>query len=879
MQDFTTPMMKQYSAIKKQYADCLLFYRMGDFYELFLEDADIGAQVLNITLTGKANGNGGRIPMAGVPYHAVDSYLAKLVKAGYKVAICEQLSPPNKKGLVKRDVVRIVTPGTMLDEKALEKKEHNYLVSLALDPKTVAITIADISTGYFATTEIATLDREQVIADEFARIQPSECILSEELYNDPAILQLLRKEKRVNIFPFQEWELYAGNAEKILKQHFKVATLAGFGLDTIPLAQQSSAALLGYLQQTQKGPVQHIRKISSYSSKDYLVLDRSTMLNLELFTTIREHDRKGTLLSVMDQTATAMGGRLLKEWMRKPLLEEKAIVARHDAVETLLQKQSQRQTLRELLKEVSDIERLLSRCSVGLGNARDVVNLKNALIVVLEIKRLLAEVPTDLITAMANNISDDITPIIALIEERIVPEPPISVREGGMINHGIDKELDRLQKIVNGSRDWIVELERQERERTGIGSLKVRFNQVFGFYIEVSKSNLSSVPATYMRKQTLVNAERFITVELKEQEEIILTAEETIHEIEYRLFQKTLTKILEQVSLLQDAASSIATIDCLLNFATLAEKRNYTRPTLLTNGVMEIIGGRHPVVETLLNDKQFVPNDVMLDPHEQQLLLITGPNMAGKSVYIRQNALLVLLNQMGSFVPADQAKLSLVDQIFVRSGASDVITSGLSTFMVEMVETAHILHHATGKSLIVMDEIGRGTSTYDGISIAWAVAEYLVTNAKETPKTLFATHYHELQVLEEQHPKHISNYHMAVSDADGEPIFLHTIVPGGASHSFGVAVAKLAGIPDPVIERANELLEELEKRSTKEVNNESLEKQFISHQNNFADHLIHKELEQIDISQMTPLEALNTLAELKEKLRLLQGDEKFLEVD
>ena len=882
-ESFTTPMMKQYSDIKEQYPDCLLFYRMGDFYELFLDDAYIGARILNITLTGKANGKGGRIPMAGVPYHSVDTYLAKLVKAGYKVAICEQLSPPNKKGLVIRDVVRIVTPGTMLDEKALEKKENNYLISLTIDEKKVAMTIADISTGYFATTEITTETKEQIIKNEIARVHPKECILPEKLYNDPAFLALLKTEKEMNIFLYPNWEMHAGNAKPLLQGHFGVSTLAGFGLETNMLSQQTSAALLGYLQETQKGPVQHIKKIENYATHDYLSLDRSTVLNLELVTTIREHDNKGTLLSIMDQTVTAMGGRMLKQWMRKPLIQKKEIEDRLESVTELLHKQIKRQKLRELFKEVSDIERLISRCSVGLGNARDLVNLKNSLKTVLSVKEELQTCESELLGRLADTIkvgkSDkSITAIITVIEKIIVSEPPISVREGGMIQTGVAKELDRLRKIVSGSRDWILELEQKEKEQTGIATLKVRFNQVFGFYIEVSKFHLHAVPQSYMRKQTLVNAERFITPELKEQEEIILTAEEKIHEIEFTIFQETLAKFLDQVSVLQEAAQSIAYADCLITFADNAEKHQYVCPEMSDDDRVMIKNGRHPVVETLLGDKQFVPNDLLLDT-KNQLLLLTGPNMAGKSVFIRQNALIVLMAQMGSFVPAEKAEIGIVDQIFVRSGASDVITSGLSTFMVEMVETAHILHHATSKSLIIMDEIGRGTSTYDGISIAWAVAEYLVSN-EEKPKTLFATHYHELQELEKTFPQQIKNFHMAVSDDQGEPVFLHTILPGGASHSFGVAVAKLAGIPAEVITRANELLEELERRGDQKNSISGEKENFLPQQINLTDHLIHKELETVDIAHMTPLEALNFLAELKEKLQLFtKDDKKYLEVD
>jgi len=913
MQDtFTTPMMRQYNDIKKQYTDCLLFYRMGDFYELFLEDAHIGAKILNITLTGKANGKGGRIPMAGVPYHAVDFYLSKLVTAGYKVAICEQLSPPNKKGLVKRDVVRIVTPGTLLDEKTLEKRDHNYLISLTTSQKKVAFSVTDISTGYFATTEVETETKDQTIIDELSKIHPKECILPDALYNDPEFLQLLKSEKDMNIYPFPDWDVYAKDAQSFLQEHFGVTTLQGFGLDTMILSQETCASLLGYLKHTQKGPVEHIKKIEIYSTHNYLLLDRSTVLNLELFTTIREHDKKGTLLSVIDHTVSAMGARMLKEWMRKPLIAKESIVDRLTAVEELQIKQSHSVAIYDLLTKVSDIERLISRCSVGLGNARDLVNLKNSLITVLSIKKVLDEYDSSLLRTMSQMITqspingsvtksinnkdsvpesksiDSIDKIIRYIEETIKPEPPISLKEGGMIHAGIDKELDRLRKIVAGSRDWIIDLEQKERERTGINSLKIRFNQVFGFYIEISKSNLDLVPSGYTRKQTLVSAERFITEELKKQEEIILTAEEKIHEIEYQIFQSILKKILENILLLQRAAESIATIDCLLNFSLIAQKNNYVKPTISESGELIITGGRHPVVETLLENTQFVPNDLKLQTNEKQLLLLTGPNMAGKSVFIRQNALIVLLSHMGSFVPAKEAHISLTDKIFVRSGASDVITSGLSTFMVEMVETAHILNHATPKSLIIMDEIGRGTSTYDGISIAWAVAEYLVTNGVQKPKTLFATHYHELVELEKQYPLNICNYHMAVSSDKGDPVFLHTILPGGASHSYGVAVAKLAGIPESVIHRANEILEELENRAgdVKLVRLQptasaapQTEKRLYQ-QINLADHLIHKELEAIDIARMTPLDALNVLADLKDKLVLLTKEHKnFLEAD
>lgn len=864
-------MMKQYREIKKQYQDCLLFFRMGDFYELFLEDAYTGAKVLDITLTSRPKGKDGRIPMAGVPYHAVDSYLAKLVKNGYKVAICEQVSEPNKYGIVDREVVRVVTPGTVLDEKSLERKENNFILSLTTENDILAFSYADLSTGYFATHETQFQNLAQTIQDELSKISPRECILPEHLYNDPEILKILKAEQNINIYPFADWDIYADQAENHLKKHFQVATLASFGIEQNTLGVKTAAALLGYLKTTQKNTLSHIKKITNAASEDYLVLDRSSIINLELFSTIRDHDTKGSLLSVLDQTKTPMGGRLLKAWIKKPLIEKKQIEKRLDAVAELTQDTDFAHNISLLLEQIPDIERTLSRLSLMIGNARDVIHLKNSLKAVLFVKDVLKLSQTPLLKQLYNNISSDLSEVINLIEKTIQDEPPLDLKAGGIIKDSVSKELDSLRKTVGGSKDWIQELELSEREKTGIGSLKVRFNKVFGFYIEISKANLSLVPDYYIRKQTLVNGERFITPELKKHEEIILTAEEKINALEYSLFMETLSHILQYTEKIQEAASCVAILDCLHTFSQISLAHDYTRPKFLYSGEIRITGGRHPVVETLLEEHQFVPNDLCLDTISQSLLLITGPNMAGKSVFIRQTALIVLMAQIGCFVPAQKAHLTIVDRIFVRSGASDVITSGLSTFMVEMVETAHILHHATKNSLIVMDEIGRGTSTYDGISIAWAVAEYLVTHFKTPPKTLFATHYHELQTLEDHYPKKIRNYHMAVADEKGSPIFLHTILPGGASHSFGVAVAKLAGIPDPVIEKAYHILKNMENKDI-EVS-ENPQKLFSEPSSDqIVDHIIHKEIESLDISTMTPLEALNRLAELKEKIKLFKQE-------
>ncbi len=876
MKKFSTPMMRQYAEIKNKYPDCLLFYRMGDFYELFLADALLGSQILNITLTAKAGGKDGKIPMAGVPYHAADTYIAKLVHAGYKVAICEQLSPPNKKGIIKRDVIRIVTPGTILDENTLERKENNYIVSLAKNDSTIAIAIADLSTGYFAVSEYESPSSEQLLLDELSRLNPAECILPEKLYTDANFLALLATQKNMNIFPFHNFEEFSDEGGKYLRKELNVKSLSVFELTENSLSTSNAAALLGYLQQTQKQAISHVKKISQLRKINTVILDRTSIINLELFSTIREHDTKGSLLCVLDQTQTALGGRLLRNWLKQPLFDKELIEERFDAVETLSKHSHLRNQTRQLLKTFPDIERLLSRLCVNLGTARDLTNLKNSLLITHEIYELLQTSSDKLIKNQIKSLkSETTTMLIELLDKVFVDEPPVTVHDGKMIKPGINNQLDTLKEKIASSKNWLVELEKKERERTKINSLKIRFNKVFGFYIEISKTNLSLVPPDYIRKQTLVNAERFITEELKEHEEIILTAEEKINALEFKIFSETLQAVLAKTAQLQQIAENIAVLDCLCGFSFLSENSRYVRPKLLYSGEIKIQEGRHPVVEKLLTENEFVPNDVTLDNIHQSLILLTGPNMAGKSVFIRQVALLVLMAQIGCFVPAKSAHISIVDRIFVRSGASDVITSGLSTFMVEMVETAQILNHATSNSLIIMDEIGRGTSTYDGISIAWAVAEYLVSTFTPPPKTLFATHYHELQELEEKYPEQIKNYHLAVAEKEGEPIFLHTILKGGASHSFGVAVAKMAGIPDEVITNANILLSSLEKRNVnheekfQSIKNKISSPTFSEIKNkSLINHILHKELSEIEIATLTPLNALNILSELKEKIKL-----------
>lgn len=858
---FTTPMMKQYEAIKKNYQDCLLFYRLGDFYEMFLNDAHTASQVLDITLTSRSRGKDGRIPMAGVPYHAVDSYLNKLVKAGYKVAICEQVSTPNAKGIIEREVIRVVTPGTILDEKALDRKENNYIMSLNITHNTIAFACADISTGQFQVFERESTDVFQIIRDELGKFHPAECILNEESYENRELIKVLNQERTTNITCFASWNTYAKRGEELLKNQFHTKTLHSFGIDGKTLIIESAAALLGYLEETQKSRIQHITSMSLVEEDEYLLMDRATVVNLELFSTIRDHDTKASLLAVLDTTHTAMGGRMLRSWIQKPLTDSEKIIQRYDAVETLLKDRNTRKNLISLLTDITDVERLLSRLATGIGNARDLLNLHHACLLILRLKNELKDITdSSLLQTITTMIHPRLEHICKRIEDTIAEEPPISIHQGGMIKNGINKRLDTLRDTVGGGKEWIAKLELDERQRTKINSLKVRYNNVFGFYIEISKANVHLAPDNYFRKQTLVNGERFITPELKEYETIILTAEEEINELEYSLYSELLEKVLQETSSIQQASHAVALLDCIISFVITSEKNHYNRPTLITTGNIEIQQGRHPVVEQLLQDSSFVPNDVILDQEKNQLHIITGPNMAGKSVFIRQVVLIILIAQMGCFVPAERANIHIVDKLFVRSGASDVITSGMSTFMVEMVETAYILHNMTHNSLIIMDEIGRGTSTYDGISIAWAVAEYLVTSNKRNAKTLFATHYHELQQLESYYPNKIKNYHMEVVEEDGTPVFLHTLLPGGASASFGVAVAKLAGVPEAVIQKARTLLNTMEKNPAKQILNTP---QVSQH----ADSSILDELRTLDISRITPLEALNTLADMQKKAK------------
>lgn len=854
-------MMKQYQELKAEYPDCILLFRLGDFYEMFLDDAFIGAKVLGITLTGRPKGKDGRIPMAGVPYHAIDSYLAKLVKAGYKVAICEQLSPPGTKGLIERKIVRIVTPGTLTDEKALDKKENNFLVTVAFLKKEVGIAAVDVSTGEFLVTQFAKTGWEKKITDELTKLHPAECIVSETEYNDAEVLGVLNRQRGMNVYRYPEWERLAYRAAAVVKKHFGVQSLVGLNLDSKEAALQAAAVILGYLTETQKENVVHVSKVSFLHDDEYLQLDKSTILNLEIFSTIRDRDTHGSLVEVLDETCTGMGGRLLRQWFLKPLTSREAILERQSVVRFFIEQPAVAESLKSVFESLTDIERLIARLSLHQGNPRDLVALKAALGVLQEMPQPKGISSLSLLKHFyAHCHSSEGKNLAAFIEKTILDEPAIDIKSGGLIKFGVHAELDELRAVVTHNQAWMSEFEKQERERSGISSLKVRFNSVFGFYIEVSKSNLNAVPANYIRKQTLVNGERFITEELKKHEGLILTASEKMNRIEYDIWQETLEKILESVSYLQALGSSIAVIDCLLSFAKLAVARTYCCPTMTDSDELKIVSGRHPVVEQLLPTGEFVPNDCFLNTSTQQLMLLTGPNMAGKSVFLRQTAIIVLLAQMGSFVPATEAQIGLVDRIFVRSGAADAITAGLSTFMVEMVETAHILAHASEKSLIVMDEIGRGTSTYDGISIAWAVAEFLISKGKTGPKTLFATHYHELQELEQLHPQRIFNMQMAVGQDSAGPVFLHSLMTGGASHSYGVAVAKLAGIPESVVTRANEILQKLEQQHVEGEHGNGKTKKIEGGKS------LTQHLQNLDIDALTPLEALNLIGRWKKEL-------------
>ncbi|MCI6512252.1 MAG: DNA mismatch repair protein MutS [Coprococcus catus] len=875
-----TPMMQQYMAIKEQYKDCILFYRLGDFYEMFYDDALTASRELEITLTGKNCGQEERAPMCGVPYHAVDVYLNKLVAKGYKVAICEQAEDPKQaKGIVKREVIRIVTPGTNLSQQALDEGRNNYLMCLVYDDNQFGLAITDISTGDFYTTEVATLKE---LYDEIHRFSPSEIICNDSFYMSGASLDDFKDRLHVSVSTLDTWYMDEAVSVQKIKEHFKVASLDGLGLTDFPSGTLAVGALLLYLYETQKNTLDNLTKITPYRSGGYMIIDSATNRNLELIETLREKQKKGSLLWVLDKTKTAMGARLMRNWIEQPLIEKKKITARQDAVEELYNDMITREEIREYLNAVYDLERLVTRISYRTANPRDLIAFKTSLGMIPPVKQLLSQAKSAELKEIDERM-DCLEDIYDLIEKSIQDEPPIMIREGGMIKEGYNEDVDKFRLSRTEGKTWLAELEAREKEKTGIKNLRVRYNKVFGYYLEVTNSYKELVPEDWTRKQTLANAERYITPELKELEDMILGAEDKLAALEYDLYCEVRDSIGEQVVRIQETAKAIAHLDVLASLACVAQSNDYVRPSINTKGVIDIQGGRHPVVEKMNNNQMFIDNDTYLDNKNHRISIITGPNMAGKSTYMRQSALIVLMAQIGSFVPAKSANIGIVDRIFTRVGASDDLASGQSTFMVEMTEVANILRNATSRSLLILDEIGRGTSTFDGLSIAWAVVEHISNPKLLGAKTLFATHYHELTELEGK-LNSVNNYCIAVREQGDDIIFLRKIIRGGADKSYGIQVARLAGVPDSVIDRAKEIsgwLEEtdvtdkaknLQVRTSakkKEVVREAVpaEKQMSLFDIYPADHPVLKELAGLDVSNMTPIQALNTLYELQKRLK------------
>ena len=875
-----TPMMQQYMAIKEQYKDCILFYRLGDFYEMFYDDALTASRELEITLTGKNCGQEERAPMCGVPYHAVDVYLNKLVAKGYKVAICEQAEDPKQaKGIVKREVIRIVTPGTNLSQQALDEGRNNYLMCLVYDNNQFGLAITDISTGDFYTTEVATLKE---LYDEIHRFSPSEIICNDSLYMSGASLDDFKDRLHVSVSTLDTWYMDEAVSVQKIKEHFKVASLDGLGLTDFPSGTLAVGALLLYLYETQKNTLDNLTKITPYRSGGYMIIDSATNRNLELIETLREKQKKGSLLWVLDKTKTAMGARLMRNWIEQPLIEKKKITARQDAVEELYNDMITREEIREYLNAVYDLERLVTRISYRTANPRDLIAFKTSLGMIPPVKQLLSQAKSAELKEIDERM-DCLEDIYDLIEKSIQDEPPIMIREGGMIKEGYNEDVDKFRLSRTEGKTWLAELEAREKEKTGIKNLRVRYNKVFGYYLEVTNSYKELVPEDWTRKQTLANAERYITPELKELEDMILGAEDKLAALEYDLYCEVRDSIGEQVVRIQETAKAIAHLDVLASLACVAQSNDYVRPSINTKGVIDIQGGRHPVVEKMNNNQMFIDNDTYLDNKNHRISIITGPNMAGKSTYMRQSALIVLMAQIGSFVPAKSANIGIVDRIFTRVGASDDLASGQSTFMVEMTEVANILRNATSRSLLILDEIGRGTSTFDGLSIAWAVVEHISNPKLLGAKTLFATHYHELTELEGKLDS-VNNYCIAVREQGDDIIFLRKIIRGGADKSYGIQVARLAGVPDSVIDRAKEIASWLEETDVtdkaknlqvrtsakkKEVVREAVpaEKQMSLFDIYPADHPVLKELAGLDVSNMTPIQALNTLYELQKRLK------------
>ena len=864
-----SPMMQRYLETKEEYKDCILFYRLGDFYEMFFEDAITASRELELTLTGKDCGQEERAPMCGIPHHAAEIYVSRLINKGYKVAICEQLEDPKTtKGIVKRGVIRVVTPGTLVESNMLEERKNNYIMSIYKTGIYFGISICDISTGEFYSAEIKDNNNFPILLDEIARYTPSELVINSMMANCLDEMNKI-KERFENVYITKFNDKFFSEELNNINLRFNVVDNNERKIENLAekkLALSSINALVQYIEDTQKTSLDHINKITIYNLSKYMALDINARRNLEITEKMRDKSKKGTLLWVLDKTSTSMGGRLLRRWLNDPLVDVDEINRRLNAVKELKDDIILRGEVIENLKKVYDIERLAGKMAYGNANARDMVTLKNSLFKLPEVKQILKNCKSDLLKGLYKKL-DELQDIYQLIEKSIVEDPPMTIKDGGIIKLGYDEEIDKLKTAQTEGKTWLVQLEAEEKEKTGIKNLKIGFNKVFGYFIEVTKSYLDQVPDRFIRKQTLTNAERYITEDLKNLENQILGAEEKVINLEYNAFVEIREEISKNVTRLQTTSEVISSLDVLTSFAQVAEDFNYCMPVVDSSGTIDIKNGRHPVIEKILGEGVFVENDTFLDKGDNRLSIITGPNMAGKSTYMRQVALITLMAQCGSFVPAESANIGVVDKIFTRVGASDDLSMGQSTFMVEMMEVATILKEATPNSLVILDEIGRGTSTYDGLSIAWAVAEYIADKQKCGAKTLFATHYHELTELENK-IEGIKNYSIAVKEKGEDIIFLRKIVRGGTDESYGIHVARLAGVPKVVTQKANEILRSLEKKNIltgKKQDKKQVEGQFDMYNYKLAE--IAHEIDKVNLNELTPIDALNTLVRIKEKMK------------
>ena len=875
-----SPMMQHYVKTKEENKDCIIFYRLGDFYEMFFDDAVTTSRELELTLTGKDCGLTERAPMCGVPYHAAEVYINRLVAKGYKVAICEQMEDPKEaKGMVRREVIRVVTPGTNLNTQALDETKNNYIMAVVYLSNRFGIAIADVTTGDFMVTEV---DKIRTLLDEVYKFSPAEIICNEAFCMSGVDLDEIKNRLNISLYPLESWYFDDDLCVRTLKEHFHVGTLEGLGLKDYECATIGAGALLTYLLETQKNSLEHMRAITPYITDRFMVIDSSSRRNLELTEALREKVKRGSLLWVLDKTKTAMGARMLRSFIEQPLIDEDAINRRLDALEEINSREMDREEIREYLNPIYDMERLIGRVSYQSANPRDMISFKSSISMIPYIKQLVKSFSTEEMQCVYEDM-DDLRDLYTLLESAIVEEPPLAMKEGGIIKDGYNENVDHFREAKTKGKSWLAELEAQEREKTGIRNLKIKYNKVFGYYLEVTNSFKDMVPDYYTRKQTLTNAERYITPRLKELEDMILGAEDKLYALEYELFVEVRNTISREVERIQRTAKAVAKLDTYISLALVASRNNFVRPKINTKGIIDIKNGRHPVVEKMIPNDMFIPNDTYLDNHKNLVSVITGPNMAGKSTYMRQTALIVLMAQIGSFVPAEKANIGIADRIFTRVGASDDLASGQSTFMVEMTEVANILRNATSRSLLILDEIGRGTSTFDGLSIAWAVIEYISNTKILGAKTLFATHYHELTELEGKLAG-VNNYCIAVKERGDDIVFLRKIVKGGADKSYGIQVAKLAGVPDIVIERAKELVEELvsaditaavkdiasENKKTKtkpQVHLDEVDLEQISLFDTVKDDDVLEELKNIDVSNLTPIDALNTIYKLQNKLK------------